>query len=128
MAYSILAINPGHNGSAALVVDGELVYYREEERVSRMKYDGNPFRSMLQILMSQPVDELILGGTTQDSLPRMAWTGEDPFTGLARKFNPNIKVTNLCNLHHLGHAASAFYGSGFESAATHMPTFSFLQP
>ena len=117
MAYSILAINPSHNGSAALVVDGELVYYCEEERVSRMKYDGNPFRAMLQILMSQPVDELILGGTMQDSLPKMAWTGEDPFTGLARKFNPNIKVTNLSNLHHLGHAAAAFYGSGFESAA-----------
>ena len=25
MSYNILGINPGHNGSAALVVDGEVV-------------------------------------------------------------------------------------------------------
>jgi signal transduction histidine kinase len=35
MAYNILAINPGHNGSAALVSDGEVKYYIEEERLSR---------------------------------------------------------------------------------------------
>ena len=37
MTYNILGINPGHNGSAALTVDGELVYYIEEERLSRLK-------------------------------------------------------------------------------------------
>ena len=35
MSYNILGINPGHNGSACLVADGELVYYGEEERLSR---------------------------------------------------------------------------------------------
>ena len=27
MSYNILGIHPGHNGSAALVSDGKLVYY-----------------------------------------------------------------------------------------------------
>ena len=45
MAYNVLGINPGHNGSAALVSDGKLVYFVEEERLSRMKYDGNPYRA-----------------------------------------------------------------------------------
>lgn len=116
MAYSILSINPGHNGSAALVVDGELVYYSEEERISRMKYDGNPFRAMLQVLANHNVDELIIGGTSS-SLSRLPWTNEDAYTALARKFNPNIKVTMMGHLHHLGHAAAAFYNSGFETAA-----------
>ncbi len=116
MTYSIMGINPGHNGSVALVVDGDLVYYAEEERLSRMKYDGNPFRTMLQILVSQPVDELVIGGTT-DQLASLPWTGEDAYTALVRKFNPNVKVTRYGGLHHLGHAASAFYGSGFTSAA-----------
>ena len=40
---NVLAINPGHNGSAALVVDGKLEHYIEEERMSRMKRDANPF-------------------------------------------------------------------------------------
>lgn len=116
MAYSILAINPGHDGSAALVVDGELVFYVEEERLSRMKRDGNPFRAMLHVLNSTMVDELVIGGTTTD-LAKLPWTGEDPYSALARKFNPNIRVTIMGHLHHLGHAASAFYNSGFDVAA-----------
>lgn len=116
MAYNILAINPGHNGSAALVSDGEVVFYCEEERLSRMKYDGNPFRSMLQILINNKIDELYIGGTTNE-LSQLPWTGEDAYTALVRKFNPNVKVTKLGNLHHLGHAAGAFYNSGFETAA-----------
>ena len=116
MPYSILAINPGHDGSAALVVDGELVFYVEEERLSRMKRDGNPFRAMLQIMNLISVDELIIGGTT-NNLSTLPWTGENAYAALARKFNPNVKITLMGHLHHLGHAASAFYNSGFETAA-----------
>jgi carbamoyltransferase len=111
-----MAINPGHNGSAALVVDGEIVFYAEEERLSRLKYDGNPFRAMLHILINHTVDEIVIGGTNPQ-LPQLPWTGEDPYSALARKFNPNIKITNLGNLHHLGHASATFYGSGFDTAA-----------
>lgn len=115
MAYSILAVNPGHNGAAALVVDGELVYYTEEERLSRLKYDGNPFRAMIHILVNHKVDELVIGGTNPQT-HQLPWTGEDSYSALVRKFNPNVKITNLGHLHHLGHAAAAFYGSGFETA------------
>ena len=50
MTYNVMAINPGHNGSAALVVDGKLEYYIEEERLSRSKRDGNPYRGMLYLM------------------------------------------------------------------------------
>lgn len=113
--YNILAINPGHNGSAALISDGELVFYAEEERLSRMKYDGNPFRAMLQVLQSTHVDELVIGGTSPD-FSKLPWTGEDAYSALVRKFNPSVKVTNLGHQHHLGHAAGAFYNSGFKTA------------
>ena len=116
MPYNILAINPGHNGSAAFTTDGELIFYVEEERLSRSKYDGNPFRAMLTILQTFSVDELVIGGTS-DQLHQLPWTGEDSYTALVRKFSPNVKVTKLGHLHHLGHAASSFYGSGFETAA-----------
>ena len=59
---NILAINPGHNGSAALLVDGELKFYIEEERLSRAKYDGNPYLGILEAL-KYGVDLLVLGGT-----------------------------------------------------------------
>lgn len=115
MKYNILGINPGHNGSAALVSDGEVVFYVEEERLTRMKYDGNPFRGILEILKKWHVDELIIAGTGQEE-HRLPWTGEDAYTALVRKFNPSVKVTKLGNEHHLGHAASAFYNSGFDKA------------
>jgi len=56
MAYNILGVNPGHNGSVSLVSDGKLVYYVEEERLSRMKYDGNPYRGIIDILNKWHVD------------------------------------------------------------------------
>ena len=111
---NVLAINPGHNGSAALVVDGELKFYIEEERLSRSKYDGNPFAGMMEAL-KYGVDILVLGGTSSE-LPKLPWTGEDPYSGFLRKFNPDLKVINAGNAHHIGHAAGAFYNSGFEQA------------
>jgi len=113
--YNILSINPGHNGSIALVTDGKLQYYCEEERLSRLKYDGNPFRGMISILETFLINELVIGGTTTE-YALLPWTGEDPYSALARKFNPNVKITKVGHDHHIGHAASAFYNSGFESA------------
>lgn len=113
---NVLAINPGHNGSAALLVDGELKFYVEEERLSRQKYDGNPFSGMLEAL-KYGVDVLVLGGTSEE-FPRLPWTGEDPYSGFLRKFNPNLQVINIGGAHHLGHAAGAFYNSGFDEAVS----------
>ena len=116
MAYNILGVNPGHNGSVALVSDGKLVYFIEEERLSREKYDGNPFRGIIDILKKWHIDEIVIGGTSPE-LPRLPWTGEDPYTALVRKSCPNVKTTIFGHEHHLGHAAHTFYNSGFERAA-----------
>lgn len=115
MTYNVLAINPGHNGSAALTVDGELVYYIEEERFSRFKYDGNPFRAMIDIINRWRVDELIIGGALT-AMPSLQWTREDPYSALVRKFYPEVKITNMGGEHHFGHAACSFYNSGFDKA------------
>lgn len=112
---NILAINPGHNGAAALLVDGELKFYIEEERLSRNKYDGNPFAGMMEAL-KYGVDILVLGGTSEQ-FPQLPWTGEDPYSGFLRKFNPSLQTINVGGAHHLGHAAGAFYNSGFKQAA-----------
>ncbi len=116
MTYNVMAINPGHNGSVALVCDGKLEYYMEEERMTRAKYDGNPFRSMIYLLERYHIDEFVVCGTGQEkhSLP---WTGENSYHALVRKFNPEVKMVETGGEHHMGHAAAAFYGSGFDSAA-----------
>jgi len=112
---NILAINPGHNGSAALLVDGEIKFYIEEERLSRNKYDGNPYSGILEAI-HHGIDVIVLGGT-HPRFPSLPWTGEDPYSALVRKFYPNVQVINLGHIHHIGHAAAAFYNSGFEDAA-----------
>lgn len=116
MSYNVLAINPGHNGSAALVCDGKLELYIEEERMSRMKYDGNPFRAMMYIIERYHINALAIGGTGQEH-HQLPWTGEDSYTALVRKYYPNAKVYHFGHEHHTGHAAGAFYSSGFETAA-----------
>jgi carbamoyltransferase len=118
MAYNILGIHPGHNGSAALISNGELVYYLEEERLSRRKRDGNPFRTMVDICSKYKIDELIIGGTNiGEEYIKLTWTAESPYVALIRKYYPDIKVTWLNYEHHLLHAFCAFYNSGFKEAS-----------
>lgn len=117
--YNIMAINPGHNGSMAFLVDGKLEVYVEEERLSRSKYDGNPYKAMIQVLENYHVDELLIGGTgeTDDYKEhKIPWTGESSWAALVRKYNPDAQITNIGNEHHLGHAAGAFFNSGFDEA------------
>lgn len=116
MTYNVLAINPGHNGSAALVSGGKLELYIEEERMTRQKYDGNPFRAMMYIIDRYIINELIIAGTGQEN-HRLPWTGEDSYSALVRKYYPNVKISRVGSKHHDGHAYSAFYNSGFETAA-----------
>tara|TARA_R110002126_G_scaffold82842_6_gene202776 strand:- start:5167 stop:6888 length:1722 start_codon:yes stop_codon:yes gene_type:complete len=112
---NILGINPGHNGSVALLIDGKLEFYIEEERLSRSKYDGNPLMGIIEGL-THGIDALVIGGTSND-LPSLPWTGEDPYTALVRKHNPKVQSIRVGHIHHIGHAASAFYNSGFDEAA-----------
>ena len=111
---NILAVNPGHYGSVCFLIDGEIKFYIEEERLSRVKYDGNPFRGILEAI-NYGVDIVVLGGTS-DEFPRLPWTEEDPYTALVRKFCPHVQTINMGKRHHLGHAAAAFYNSGFDDA------------
>ena len=116
---NILAINPGHNGSSALVVDGKLELYIEEERMSRMIRDGNPYKSMIWIMQKYQIDTLVIcGNGSEHERHVLPWTGENSYEALVRKFYPKVEVISFGHMHHLAHAASAFYGSGFDSAAS----------
>jgi len=115
MSYNILSIVPGHNSSACLLSDGEIIYFLEEERLSRFKKDGNPFRVINDILNRYKVDEIILAGVNVQS-PSLLVTGEDLYHGMVRKYNPNVKFSWVGDQHHLTHSFSSFYNSGFSKA------------
>jgi len=130
MAKWIAAITRGHNGGVCLLKDGEIVFAIEEERLSRQKYDGGPFASMVKILeYTDKLDYLVIAHTQplKETAGRVDFTGDDVYTGIARKLglisqDINIDVMNhpqvvdLAHIHHKLHAACAFYRSGFETA------------
>ncbi len=124
----ILAIARGHNAGACLLKDGEIVFAIEEERLSRQKYDGGPFAAMVKTLdYTDKVDYLVVAHTQTlaDTAGKIDFTGDDVYTGMARKLglinqkeNPydHPQVIDLSTIHHKLHAGCAFYRSGFDSA------------
>jgi len=124
----IAGIARGHNSGVCLLKDGEIVFSIEEERLSRQKYDGGPFASMVKILdYTDKIDYLVIAHTqsVDESAGRIDYTGDNVYTGLARKLglinrtdNPyqHSQVVDLSFVHHKLHAACAFYRSGFDKA------------
>lgn len=127
----IAGIARGHNAGVCLLKNGEIVFSIEEERLSRMKYDGGPIASIKKILdYTDKLDYLVVAHTQKlaDTAGRVDFTGDDIYTGIARKFGlidrkgthfhyQHPQVIDLSHVHHKLHAACAFYRSGFEEAA-----------
>jgi carbamoyltransferase len=123
----IAGITRGHNAGVCLLKDGEIIFSIEEERLTRQKYDGGPYASMVKILeYTSKLDYLVIAHTTpKETAGNIDFSGEDMYTGFARKlglidrkadrFN-HPQVIDLSNVHHKLHAACAFYRSGFNEA------------
>jgi len=128
MTQWIAGITRGHNAGVCLLKDGEIVFAIEEERLSRHKYDGGPYASIVKILeYTDKLDYLAIAHTQElrETSGHVDFTGDDVYTGLARKLGlidrkANIynhpQVIDLSYVHHKLHAACAFYRSGFETA------------
>ena len=116
MAKWIAGITRGHNGATCLLKDGELVFYVEEERLSRKKYDGGPLAGLLKIKeYTDKIDYLVVAHTQPlDQAGKIDFTGDDMYTGWARKLgliDPHCdsrehpQVIDLSTIHHELHAA-----------------------
>jgi carbamoyltransferase len=125
----IAAIARGHNAGVCLLKDGEIVFAIEEERLSRVKYDGGPFASIAKILdYTDKIDYLFIAHTQPlDNAGEIDFTGDNIYSGYARKLGlieqrhkdlfSHPQVIDLSHIHHKLHAACAFYRSGFKEAA-----------
>ncbi len=145
---------PGPNPSAALVVDGELKAWVEEERLNRIKTAPNslPIQSAISCLKHanislDEVDSIAYGWDSVNYVERTPaffenqrekYKDDDSYNLLQEKLLNNLyhpdriqrglqlglghlsKNSKLPPIHyfphHLCHAASAFYASGFEEA------------
>jgi carbamoyltransferase len=119
MSQWIAGISRGHNASICLLKDGEIVFSVEEERLTRYKYDGAPYASMIKILdYTDKIDYLVVSHTQED-VSYVDYRGGGVYHALASKLRlidgPN-QVLDMHKWHHKMHAACAFYRSGFEDA------------
>lgn len=124
----ILGIARGHNAGACLLKDGQIVFSLEEERLSRQKYDGGPYATMMKVKeYTDTLDYIFVSHTQslQDTAGKVDYSGDDVYTGLARKMGlinrkqnnyNHPQVIDLSHSHHKIHAAIAFYRSGFKDA------------
>lgn len=125
----ILGLGGGyyHDASACLVIDGELVAFAEEERFSRRKHNADSQscgRAALSCLseaglMLEDIDEITVGWNNE--WPHPSDQSDDPnLIGalLPKELFGGYQPKSLTVLpHHLAHAASAFYCSGFTKSA-----------
>ena len=81
----IAGLSRGHNASVCLINDGEIEFYIEEERLTRSKYDGAPFKGLLLLKEYTEKVDYIAVSHTYTFEPPLDWTQEDLYMGFARK-------------------------------------------
>lgn len=125
-------ISQGHDSAAALVIDGEFVVGVAEERISRRKHTGDFPAGAIQACLAhagigiEEVDEIVHGF---DYRPYRTLHGLDPisaelyrdalsreaFVSRVRRALPELPPERVRHVdHHLAHAASAYFTSGWD--------------
>ena len=122
MAYNILGINPFHDGSVCLLSDGEVISYIEEERLSFIKKDANPFLAIQKYFSEYKIDAIVLGGLNQLK-GQLGYTKFDPIQYFVEKLivsskKKSIHIYDMSHQHHFLHIISSLHNSGFNEAVS----------
>ena len=115
MPYNVLGVNLNHNSSIALVSDGELILYLEEERLSRKKRDNNPYFLLEKYLPLYKIDQInfVGAGSVESGVNFTVVDMLDKMFSLKENI-PKIELH--LDFHHLTHAFCSFVHSGFKKA------------
>ena len=113
---NILSIQKDHNSSACLYMNNELVYYNQEERLSRIKKDsGYPYYTLQEIQkICKDIDVLLISG--YDSVLSENLSIISLLQKMGFVLSQGFEFVPYNKAHHLYHAAKAFYDSGFDDA------------
>ena len=125
-----------HDSSAALLVDGEIKYAIEEERLNRIKHTNKfPFYAIKSVLKKHKigldqVDYLAVYATesyVESLIKKIYWT--DPTIShldsakayisklFEKAFDYKMDTEKICFVdHHIAHASSSYYLSGFSES------------
>ena len=120
----VLGLHNGHDPSAALVVDGELVVFIEEERLNRCKH-GVGILELHALAGTQraPLPDRALrycldaAGLRVDDLDAVVVTNDQPDLAARVPIADPARVYAMpAGTHHLAHAVGAFFASPFDDA------------
>ena len=111
--FKVLSINRDHNSSVCLTSSSHLLYYNQEERISRIKRDS-----------AMPVKCLEEVRKITDQVGTVLFTGYDidvnvneVYLQYLRKIGIDFqRFASYAYPHHLSHAVRSFYASGSEEA------------
>ena len=124
MSKTILGVNLSHNSSVSLIVNGKLKYFIEEERISRLKRDFSPYKSLINVLTNYSIDICIISGSTDPYNIYTTSSPDCPFYSISlaiktiiEKYQPKCEFSSCLEHHHLTHALTSFSHSGFKKSA-----------
>lgn len=112
----ILGIQKDHNASACLFNNDTMIYFNQEERLSRIKHDsGLPIRTLEEICNISPeIDVLLITG--YDSFFTENLSIISILKKLGFKLSKQFEFVPYYKSHHLMHASNAFFNSEFKEA------------
>lgn len=109
----ILAFNTTHDASVCVINDGQIEFFCKEERLSRMKRDKQPYKSLdLYRSLNKGKIDCVLFAIPSNNLPEVEYLYS---TYIEKMFG--VPLENYSSLrHHDCHAALAAFHSGFEES------------
>ena len=109
----ILGISPSHDSSVAVVNDGQIEFFLKEERISGIKRDHLPYKSLDKAakLFGNSINY-----STYSWLPEECNRFEGFHAFCYKVLGTNMIFPTDIFTHHLTHASLAFYNSQFEKA------------
>ena len=114
MSYNILGINLSHNSSVCVLSDGNLDFFLEEERLSKIKHDDFPLHLLHYISQHFQIHEIYISGLS-GYYSELNYNKTIKFT--LKNLFPNIPINlKFLKTHHYTHLSSTFYNSGFKKA------------
>ena len=105
----IVSVSPHHDASVCVLNNGEIEFFFKEERFTRIKKDSIPYISIYEAYKN-------IKGKVDLCIIASLGSKESYSIDLILKKLFNCKVIDLCNKHHMQHAALAFENSNFDEA------------
>lgn len=123
--HSYWGINLSHDASICQVSsDGEIDWFVEEERYSRVKHNEHPFSIIPNLKFDKEIRPLQISGLYEDweikefeNCAKVASTLIKKFYNIKNIQDKKHVTYELFYEHHILHAACGFYNSGFDQSA-----------